>query len=135
MKIGITCYPTFGGSGAVATELGLQLAGRGHEIHFISYAQPFRLVHFREGLFFHEVEVNRYPLFEYPPYSLALAVSMHEVARRHELDLFHVHYAIPHATTAWIAREMLRDEGNRAGVRAQSSFDTPRPRAGRGRDP
>ncbi len=112
MKIGITCYPTFGGSGAVAAELGLQLAERGHEIHFISYAQPFRLVHFREGLFFHEVEVNRYPLFEYPPYSLALAVSMHEVARRHELDLFHVHYAIPHATTAWIAREMLRDEGS-----------------------
>ncbi|MEJ2337108.1 MAG: N-acetyl-alpha-D-glucosaminyl L-malate synthase BshA, partial [Gemmatimonadales bacterium] len=71
MKIGITCYPTFGGSGAVATELGLELADRGHEIHFISYAQPFRLIHFHEGLFFHEVEVNRYPLFVYPPYSLA----------------------------------------------------------------
>jgi N-acetyl-alpha-D-glucosaminyl L-malate synthase BshA len=111
MKIGITCYPTFGGSGAVATELGLQLADRGHEIHFISYAQPFRLVHFHEGLFFHEVEVNRYPLFEYPPYSLALAVSMHEITRDHGLDLMHVHYAIPHATAGWIAREMVRDEG------------------------
>ena len=113
MKIGITCYPTFGGSGAVATELGLQLAERGHEIHFISYAQPFRLIHFHEGLFFHEVEVSRYPLFEYPPYSLALAVSMHEVARDHDLDLFHVHYAIPHATTGWIAREMVHEEGGR----------------------
>ena len=111
MKIGITCYPTYGGSGAVATELGIDLARRGHEIHFISYAQPFRLTHFREGVYFHEVEVNRYPLFEYPPYSLALAVSMHEVADRHGLDLLHVHYAIPHATTAWIAREMLRAEG------------------------
>ena len=111
MRIGITCYPTYGGSGAVATELGLELARRGHEVHFISYAQPFRLIHFREGVFFHEVEVNRYPLFEYPPYSLALAVSMHEVARKHRLDLFHVHYAIPHATTGWIAREMLRAEG------------------------
>ncbi|MEJ2343260.1 MAG: N-acetyl-alpha-D-glucosaminyl L-malate synthase BshA [Gemmatimonadales bacterium] len=112
MKIGITCYPTFGGSGAVATELGLELADRGHEIHFISYAQPFRLIHFHEGLFFHEVEVNRYPLFVYPPYSLALAVSMHEITRDHGLDLLHVHYAIPHATTAWIAREMLRSEGS-----------------------
>ncbi len=111
MKIGITCYPTYGGSGAVATELGIELARRGHEVHFISYAQPFRLTHFAEGVFFHEVEVNRYPLFEYPPYSLALAVTMHEVARRHALDLFHVHYAIPHATTGWIAREMLREEG------------------------
>ena len=112
MKIGITCYPTYGGSGAVATELGIELARRGHEIHFVSYAQPFRLTHFFEGVYFHEVEVNRYPLFEYPPYSLALAVSMHEVARKHELDLFHVHYAIPHATTGWIAREMLREEGS-----------------------
>ncbi len=111
MKIGITCYPTYGGSGAVATELGLELARRGHEVHFISYAQPFRLTHFLKGVFFHEVEVNRYPLFEYPPYSLALAVSMHEVVRKHGLDLLHVHYAIPHATTAWIAREMLEAEG------------------------
>jgi N-acetyl-alpha-D-glucosaminyl L-malate synthase BshA len=111
MKIGITCYPTYGGSGAVATELGIQLAERGHEVHFISYAQPFRLVHFHEGIFFHEVKVNRYPLFEYPPYSLALAVAMHEVTRERGLDLLHVHYAIPHATDGWIAREMVRSEG------------------------
>ena len=111
MKIGITCYPTYGGSGAVATELGMELAERGHQVHFISYAQPFRLTHFHEGVFFHEVEVNRYPLFEYPPYSLALAVTMHEVVRREQLDLLHVHYAIPHATAGWIAREMLRAEG------------------------
>lgn len=111
MKIGITCYPTYGGSGAVATELGLELAERGHEIHFISYAQPFRLPGFREGVYFHEVEVNRYPLFEFPPYSLALSVTMHSVARERGLDLLHVHYAIPHATSAWVAREMLRDEG------------------------
>ena len=111
MKIGITCYPTYGGSGAVATELGIELARRGHQVHFISYAQPFRLTHFHEGVFFHEVEVNRYPLFEYPPYSLALAVTMHEVVQREELDLLHVHYAIPHATAGWIARDMLRDGG------------------------
>lgn len=107
MKIGITCYPTYGGSGAVATELGLQLADRGHEIHFISYAQPFRLGHFRERVVFHEVEMDTYPLFEHPPYSLALAVSIHDTARKEGLDLVHVHYAIPHATSAWIAREML----------------------------
>jgi N-acetyl-alpha-D-glucosaminyl L-malate synthase BshA len=111
MKIGITCYPTYGGSGAVATELGMELANRGHEIHFISYAQPFRLTHFSEGVFFHEVEFDRYPLFEYPPYWLAMAVAMHEVTRRNELDLLHVHYAIPHATTGWLAREMLQEEG------------------------
>ncbi len=111
MKIGITCYPTYGGSGAVATELGLELARRGHHVHFISYAQPFRLTNFIDGVYFHEVEVNQYPLFEYPPYSLALAVTMHEVARREELDLLHVHYAIPHATAGWIARDMLRAGG------------------------
>ena len=111
MKIGITCYPTYGGSGAVATELGLGLARRGHEVHFISYAQPFRLTTFIDGVYFHEVEVNRYPLFEYPPYSLALAVTMHEVTRREDLDLLHVHYAIPHATAGWIARDMLRAAG------------------------
>ncbi len=111
MRIGITCYPTYGGSGAVATELGLALAERGHEVHFISYAQPFRLTRFREGIYFHEVEVNQYPLFEYPPYSLALAVTMHQVATERELDLLHVHYAVPHATCAWIAREMLQAEG------------------------
>jgi L-malate glycosyltransferase len=110
VRIGITCYPTYGGSGAVATELGMELAKRGHEVHFISYAQPFRLPGFMERVFFHEVEIARYPLFEYPPYDLALAVTMHEVAVQRELDLLHVHYAIPHATSAWIAREMLAAE-------------------------
>ena len=110
MKIGITCYPTYGGSGAVATELGIQLAERGHEVHFISYAQPFRLGHFRERLFFHEVEMEDYPLFEHPPYSLALAVAIDDTARKESLDLIHVHYAIPHATSAWIAREMIASE-------------------------
>lgn len=107
MKIGITCYPTYGGSGAIATELGIELAQRGHEIHFISYAQPFRLPHFMERVYFHEVETTRYPLFEHNNYSLSLAAMMHEVAIREELDLLHVHYAIPHATSAWIAKEML----------------------------
>ena len=107
MKIGITCYPTYGGSGAVATELGMALARRGHEIHFITYQQPFRLPSFLPRIYFHEVDVGRYPLFEYPPYDLALAVRMHEVVLAHKLDLLHVHYAIPHATSAWIAREML----------------------------
>ena len=107
MRIGITCYPTYGGSGAVATELGMALARRGHEIHFITYQQPFRLPSFLPRIYFHEVDVGRYPLFEYPPYDLALAVRMHEVVLAHKLDLLHVHYAIPHATSAWIAREML----------------------------
>ncbi len=112
MRIGITCYPTYGGSGAVATELGIALAARGHEVHFITYQQPFRLPMFQPRIFFHEVDVGRYPLFEYPPYDLALAVRMHEVVLRHNLDLLHLHYAIPHATSAWIAREMLRQTGN-----------------------
>lgn len=107
MKIGITCYPTYGGSGAVATELGIELSKRGHEVHFITYAHPFRLPHFMERVFFHEVETLRYPLFEHSSYSLSLAASMHEVVMRRELDLLHVHYAIPHATSAWIAKEML----------------------------
>jgi L-malate glycosyltransferase len=110
MKIGITCYPTYGGSGAVATELGIALAGRGHEVHFVTYKQPFRLPNFLPRVYFHEVDVGRYPLFEFPPYDLALAVRMHEVVREHGLDLLHCHYAIPHATSAWIAREMLRTE-------------------------
>jgi N-acetyl-alpha-D-glucosaminyl L-malate synthase BshA len=109
VKIGITCYPTYGGSGAIATELGIELAERGHEIHFISYAQPFRLPHFMERVFFHEVEMVHYPLFEHNNYSLALAAVMHEVALRERLDILHVHYAIPHATSAWIAKEMLGD--------------------------
>ena len=112
MKIGITCYPTYGGSGAMATELGIALAARGHEIHFITYAQPFRLPAFLPRVFFHEVDVGRYPLFEYPPYDLALAVRMHEVVRTAGLDVLHCHYAIPHATSAWIAREMLRETGD-----------------------
>ncbi len=112
MKIGITCYPTYGGSGAVATELGIALASRGHEVHFITYQQPFRLPSFLPGVFFHEVDVGKYPLFEYPPYDLALAVRMHEVVMSHQLDLLHVHYAVPHATSAWIAKEMLRENGH-----------------------
>ena len=116
MKIGITCYPTYGGSGAVATELGIALAGRGHEVHFISYEHPFRLPHFLPRVYFHEVSIGSYPLFEYPPYDLALAVRMHDVALAHGLDLLHVHYAIPHATSAWIAKEMLREQGRRLPV-------------------
>lgn len=112
MKIGITCYPTYGGSGAVATELGIALAERGHEVHFITYQQPFRLPSFLPRVWFHEVDVGRYPLFEYPPYDLALAVRMHEVVRERQLDVLHCHYAIPHATSAWIAREMLRESGS-----------------------
>ena len=111
MKIGVTCYPTYGGSGAVATALGIELAERGHEVHFVSYAQPFRLGHFHERVYFHEVEMEQYPLFEHPPYTLALAVALHDAARTHDLDLIHVHYAIPHATSAWIAQQMLRDDG------------------------
>ena len=111
MKIGITCYPTYGGSGAVATELGIALAARGHEVHFISYRQPFRLPSFLPRVYFHEVQVGQqYPLFEYPPYDLALAVQMHEVVKFHGIEVLHCHYAIPHATSAWIAREMLRAE-------------------------
>ena len=110
MKIGITCYPTYGGSGAVATELGLALADRGHEVHFVSYDQPFRLGRFNERLFFHAVEMEDYPLFEHPPYALALAVSLHDVARKHDLDVVHMHYAIPHAASAYLARQMLGGE-------------------------
>ena len=111
MRIGITCYPTYGGSGAVATELGLELGRRGHEVHIISYASPFRLRGFAERVYFHEVDVSyTYPLLEYFPYSLALAVKQHEVAVREELDILHVHYAIPHATAAFLAREMIKPE-------------------------
>ncbi|MDP4115225.1 MAG: N-acetyl-alpha-D-glucosaminyl L-malate synthase BshA [Bacteroidota bacterium] len=108
MKIGITCYPTYGGSGAIATELGKELALKGHEIHFISYALPFRLHHFMENIYFHEVEMSSYPLFEFPLYSLALASKMVEVAEFEKLDLLHVHYAIPHASSAFLAKEMLK---------------------------
>lgn len=109
MKIGITCYPTYGGSGVVATELGLELAQRGHEIHFISYAQPIRLRGEEPNIHYHEVEVSRYPLFDYPPYDLALATRMAEVAQLYDLDLLHVHYAIPHSVSAMLARQMLAD--------------------------
>lgn len=116
MKLGITCYPTYGGSGAVATELGIALAARGHEVHFITYEHPFRLPHFLPRVSFHEVNIGNYPLFEYPPYDLALAVRMHDVALSQGLDLLHVHYAIPHATSAWIAKEMLATQGRRLPV-------------------
>ena len=107
MRIGIVCYPTYGGSGAVATELGLALARRGHDVHFVSYAQPFRLHSLHERVTFHEVRIGTYPLFEHPPYSLALAVTLEEVTVRERLDVIHAHYAIPHATGAWLAREIM----------------------------
>jgi N-acetyl-alpha-D-glucosaminyl L-malate synthase BshA len=110
MKIGITCYPTYGGSGVVATELGKALAKRGHEIHFITYAMPTRLSTFMDNIFYHEVEMNNYPLFEFPLYSIALASKMVEVTRFHGLDILHAHYAIPHATSAFLAREILKSE-------------------------
>jgi L-malate glycosyltransferase len=106
MKIGITCYPTYGGSGVVATELGIELAARGHEVHFISYAVPIRLQNASENIQFHEVEVTTYPLFDHPPYTLALATKMSEVAESAGLDLLHVHYAIPHSVSALLARMM-----------------------------
>jgi L-malate glycosyltransferase len=106
MKIGITCYPTYGGSGVVATELGLELAMRGHEVHFISYSMPIRLSGTNDRIFFHEVEVITYPLFDHPPYTLSLATKMAEVAEEASLDLLHVHYAIPHSVSALLARMM-----------------------------
>ncbi len=111
MKIGITCYPTYGGSGVVATELGIELAARGHEIHFITSSQPFRLTGREANIHFHEVSVSTYPLFEYPPYDLALATRMAEVADFYSLDLLHVHYAIPHSVSALLARQMLATRG------------------------
>jgi len=113
MRIGITCYPTYGGSGVVATELGIELAALGHEVHFISYSQPFRLAGRDEGIYYHEVPVSSYPLFEFPPYDLALASRMAEVAEFNELDLLHVHYAIPHSVSALLARQMLAARGRR----------------------
>jgi L-malate glycosyltransferase len=106
MRIGITCYPTYGGSGVVATELGIELAARGHEVHFISYAMPIRLTNSLQNIHFHEVEVTTYPLFDHPPYTLALATKMFEVAEQASLDLLHVHYAIPHSVSALLARMM-----------------------------
>jgi L-malate glycosyltransferase len=107
MKIGITCYPTYGGSGVVATELGIELAARGHDVHFISYAVPVRMTASSERLHFHEVEVMNYPLFDHPPYTLALASMMRNVAVNESLDLLHVHYAIPHSVSAYLARAMV----------------------------
>jgi len=113
MRIGITCYPTYGGSGVVATELGIELAAQGHQVHFISYSQPFRLAGREEGIYYHEVPVSSYPLFEFPPYDLALASRMAEVAEFNDLDLLHVHYAIPHSVSALLARQMLATKGRR----------------------
>ncbi len=107
MRIGITCYPTYGGSGVVATELGLELAARGHDVHFISYAVPVRMTAASERLHFHEVEMLNYPLFDHPPYTLALATMMYNVAVNESLDILHVHYAIPHSVSAYLARAML----------------------------
>lgn len=116
MKIGITCYPTYGGSGVVATELGIELAANGHEVHFITYSQPFRMTGREEGIFYHEVPVSNYPLFDFPPYSLALASRMCDVADYYKLDLLHVHYAIPHAISAYLARQMLSKRGLRIPI-------------------
>jgi len=113
MRIGITCYPTYGGSGVVATGLGIELAALGHQVHFISYSQPFRLSGRDEGICYHEVPVSSYPLFEFPPYDLALASRMTEVAEFCSLDLLHVHYAIPHSVSALLARQMLAARGRR----------------------
>jgi N-acetyl-alpha-D-glucosaminyl L-malate synthase BshA len=111
MKIGIVCYPTFGGSGVVATELGKALAGNGHQVHFITYSQPARLDFFSENLYYHEVSVSQYPLFDYPPYELVLASKLVDVVRFEGLDLLHVHYAIPHASAAFMAKQILATYG------------------------
>jgi L-malate glycosyltransferase len=110
MKIGIVCYPTFGGSGVVATELGKYLSKNGHQVHFITYSQPHRLDFFNENIFYHEVVISSYPLFEYPPYELALASKMVDVVKYEKLDLLHVHYAIPHASAAYMAKQILKSQ-------------------------
>lgn len=111
MKIGIVCYPTFGGSGVVATELGKALAKEGHQVHFITYRQPTRLDFFNQNLFYHEVDIKSYPLFEHAPYELALASKMVNVVNFEKLDLLHVHYAIPHASAAYMAKQILKEQG------------------------
>jgi len=111
MKIGIVCYPTYGGSGVVATELGKGLAARGHKIHFVTYNQPARLEHFHENIFYHEVRFAEYPLFDYPPYETALASKLVDVVKYNNLDILHVHYAIPHASVAYLAKKILLSEG------------------------
>ena len=114
MKIGIVCYPTFGGSGVLATELGKALAEKGHEIHFITYQQPVRLNSFHANIFYHEVRVPTYPLFDYPPYELALASTMVDVILNHDLDLIHAHYAIPHASAAYTAKQIVKQKTGRS---------------------
>jgi N-acetyl-alpha-D-glucosaminyl L-malate synthase BshA len=109
MRIGVTCYPVPGGSGVVATELGIELAKRGHQVHFITYSPPFRLQRFIENLYYHQVEVSNYPLFKFPPYTLSLACKMAEIAELWSLDLLHAHYAIPHATAAFLAKSILKE--------------------------
>jgi len=116
MRIGIVCYPTFGGSGVLATELGKALADKGHQVHFITYQQPVRLNEFSANIFYHEVQVTNYPLFDYPPYETALASAMVDVIVNHQLDLLHVHYAIPHASAAFMAKKILEAEGRRIPV-------------------
>jgi N-acetyl-alpha-D-glucosaminyl L-malate synthase BshA len=111
MKIGVLCYPTFGGSGVVATELGMALASKGHQIHFITYSKPFRLEHFSENVSYHEVTVANYPLFEYAPYETALTSKLVDVALFEKLDIVHVHYAIPHASVAYMAKQILAAHG------------------------
>ena len=111
MRIGIVCYPTFGGSGVLATELGKALAQKGHQVHFITYQQPVRLTGFIPNIFYHEVQVPTYPLFDYPPYETALASTMVDVIKNNNLQLLHVHYAIPHASAAYMAKKILEGEG------------------------
>ncbi|MBV9962644.1 MAG: N-acetyl-alpha-D-glucosaminyl L-malate synthase BshA [Parafilimonas sp.] len=116
MRIGIVCYPTFGGSGVLATELGKALADKGHHVHFITYQQPVRLNVFSANIFYHEVSVPSYPLFDYPPYELALASTMVDVILNHDLDLLHVHYAIPHASAAYMAKQIVAKKGRNIPV-------------------
>src|SRR6201986_1950958 len=113
MRIGIVCYPTFGGSGVLATELGKALADKGHQVHFITYQEPVRLNEFNANIFYHEVRVTTYPLFDYPPYETALSSTMVDVVVNEKLDLLHVHYAIPHASAAYMAQQILADRGIR----------------------
>ncbi len=113
MRIGIVCYPTFGGSGVLATELGKALADKGHQVHFITYQQPVRLNVFNTNIFYHEVRVPTYPLFDYPPYEVALASTMVDVIMNHDLDLLHVHYAIPHASAAYMAKQIVKEKNGR----------------------
>ena len=113
MRIGIVCYPTFGGSGVLATELGKALADEGHQVHFITYQQPVRLNVFNANIFYHEVRVPTYPLFDYPPYEVALASTMVDVIMNHDLDLLHVHYAIPHASAAYMAKQIVKSKNGR----------------------